>query len=70
MNFIKLRVNLLNMMKNSYSTDVGDFRKVLDASKHLVVLTGAGISAESGIPTFRGEGGFWRNYKAQVFEFI
>ena len=27
-----------------------------------VALTGAGISAESGIPTFRGEGGLWRQY--------
>jgi NAD-dependent deacetylase len=27
-----------------------------------VALTGAGISAESGIPTFRGEGGLWRKY--------
>ncbi len=27
------------------------------------VLTGAGVSAESGIPTFRGEGGLWRNYR-------
>ena len=26
-----------------------------------VALTGAGISAESGIPTFRGTGGYWRN---------
>jgi NAD-dependent deacetylase len=26
-----------------------------------LVLTGAGISAESGIPTFRGAGGYWRN---------
>ncbi len=28
----------------------------------LVALTGAGISAESGVPTFRGEGGLWRRY--------
>jgi NAD-dependent deacetylase len=29
-----------------------------------VVLTGAGVSAESGIPTFRGSGGLWRRYRA------
>jgi len=27
----------------------------------LLVLTGAGVSAESGIPTFRGKDGYWRN---------
>jgi len=27
----------------------------------VLVVTGAGISAESGIPTFRGTGGYWRN---------
>lgn len=32
----------------------------LHPSKPIVFLTGAGISAESGIPTFRGEGGYWR----------
>lgn len=42
------------------------FRQELDKSKHLVILTGAGVSAESGIPTFRGEGGLWRNFNAQV----
>ncbi len=31
----------------------------------LVALTGAGVSAESGVPTFRGDGGLWENYRAQ-----
>jgi NAD-dependent deacetylase len=31
----------------------------------VVVLTGAGISAESGVPTFRGEDGLWRQYRAE-----
>ncbi|MBF0477739.1 MAG: NAD-dependent deacylase, partial [Deltaproteobacteria bacterium] len=30
---------------------------MITAATHPVVLTGAGISAESGVPTFRGEGG-------------
>lgn len=36
----------------------------LRAARHLVVLTGAGVSAESGVPTFRGAGGLWRNHDA------
>lgn len=31
----------------------------------VVVFTGAGVSAESGIPTFRGPGGLWRNFRAE-----
>ena len=31
----------------------------------MAVLTGAGISAESGVPTFRGAGGLWRNFRAE-----
>ena len=31
----------------------------------VAVLTGAGVSAESGVPTFRGEGGLWREYRAE-----
>lgn len=30
-------------------------------SKHLVVFTGAGVSVESGIPTFRGKGGIYND---------
>jgi NAD-dependent deacetylase len=39
-------------------------RAYIDASS-VCVLTGAGVSAESGIPTFRGEGGLWNNYRAE-----
>lgn len=35
----------------------------LSSTDRLFVLTGAGVSAESGIPTFRGAGGLWRGYR-------
>jgi len=38
--------------------------KLLKA-KRVAVLTGAGISAESGVPTFRGEGGIWNKLKPE-----
>ena len=31
----------------------------------VLAFTGAGISAESGVPTFRGEGGLWRNHRPE-----
>jgi len=33
--------------------------------QNLAVLTGAGISAESGVPTFRGEAGLWRQHRPE-----
>ena len=33
--------------------------------KNIVVFTGAGISAESGLGTFRDSGGLWDNYKIE-----
>ena len=35
---------------------------LLSQARRGVALTGAGVSAESGIPTFRGEGGLWTKY--------
>ncbi len=39
--------------------------EVLLNAKRIVALTGAGISAESGIPTFRGSGGLWEGYPVE-----
>lgn len=47
------------------SSDMAKFRECFSKAKHIVVLTGAGVSAESGVPTFRGAGGFWRKWQAQ-----
>ena len=41
-------------------------RASVNAAESIVALTGAGISAESGIPTFRGKDGLWRNFSAQA----
>ena len=40
-------------------------RQALGEAGSIVALTGAGISAESGIPTFRGQGGLWRNFSPE-----
>jgi NAD-dependent deacetylase len=37
----------------------------LRAARRVSVLTGAGVSAASGVPTFRGAGGLWRNVRPE-----
>jgi NAD-dependent deacetylase len=39
----------------------------LRSAREVVVFTGAGISAESGIPTFRDDEGFWRQFPVEEF---
>ena len=35
--------------------------------KNIVFFTGAGMSAESGVPTYRGRGGIWNEYKWEEY---
>ena len=37
----------------------------LKRARRVTVLTGAGVSAASGVPTFRGAGGLWRSFRSE-----
>jgi NAD-dependent deacetylase len=41
------------------------FLDALKGAESVVVSTGAGVSAESGVPTFRGEEGLWKKFRAE-----
>ncbi len=45
--------------------DLSHYFEVARSVKHCAVLTGAGVSAESGMPTFRGEGGLWKEFRPE-----
>jgi NAD-dependent deacetylase len=40
-------------------------RALIAGAGRIVAFTGAGISAESGVPTFRGAGGLWRSFRPE-----
>lgn len=46
-------------------TKLQNAQEALNKAKSIAVLTGAGISQESGIPTFRAKEGLWRNYRPE-----
>ncbi|MBM4285214.1 MAG: NAD-dependent deacylase [Deltaproteobacteria bacterium] len=39
--------------------------RLLQQARRVAVLTGAGVSQESGVPTFRGPGGLWRQHRPE-----
>lgn len=45
-------------------SDLDRFHKLLRTNPRIVAVCGAGLSASSGLPTFRGAGGLWRNHQA------
>lgn len=49
----------------SRDTQVQEARDRLASARTVTILTGAGISADSDVPTFRGTDGLWRNFRAE-----
>lgn len=47
----------------------GDFIQKSFREGKVVCMTGAGVSAESGIPTFRGKGGLWEKYDPETYAY-
>ena len=66
---ISVKIAVSTMQSNQKlcrpSSDMAAFRDEVKKASHILILSGAGVSAESGVPTFRGAGGFWRQYQAQ-----
>lgn len=44
---------------------IEEARTLIERASNVAVLTGAGISAESGVPTFRGSAGLWQQFRAE-----
>ncbi|KAJ8733342.1 hypothetical protein PYW08_001640 [Mythimna loreyi] len=64
--FYKHTKTLYYLRKFYSQNDFAKFKNVLNTAKQVVVLTGAGISAESGVPTFREPEGLWRKLEASI----
>lgn len=53
------------MSKLEFKDQIQLIKEKLSQADTVTVLTGSGISAESGIPTFRGKEGLWKNHRAE-----
>lgn len=45
------------------STSIAECRELVRSGARILALCGAGLSTASGLPTFRGAGGLWRNHE-------
>ncbi len=55
---------LSRRMSSISPADLESFSSHLQSSRRILALLGAGLSAASGLPTFRGAGGLWRSHDA------
>lgn len=56
------------MISNREDSNIQGLAKLLLKSKYALAFTGAGISVDSGIPSFRGKDGIWSKYDPSILE--
>ena len=65
MNYSFDEITLVKTSAARQAMETGELATFLSRAKSVCVLTGAGISQESGVPTFRGPGGLWKQYRPE-----
>ena len=55
------------ILKHLEKKKIHKVAELLLNSEDAIALTGAGVSTESGIPDFRGEGGIWKKYQPEIY---
>ncbi|EDR22789.1 NAD-dependent deacetylase, putative [Entamoeba dispar SAW760] len=58
---------LTEMSEEEIENSCKSLARVISRSKHVVVLTGAGISVSAGIPDFRSRNGMWKRYEPKIY---
>ena len=62
---LRSSIRMASSAKSSIpAADLESFSAHLQSSDRILALLGAGLSASSGLPTFRGAGGLWRSHDA------
>jgi NAD-dependent deacetylase len=56
------------MVAQYFSSKIHETTRLIRSARYRADFTGAGISVESGIPPFRGEGGLWSCYDPRMLE--
>src|SRR5438445_8620946 len=54
-----------SVVPESFENSLEQAARILHLAERVAVLTGAGISAESGLATFRGAGGLWEGHRVE-----
>jgi hypothetical protein len=59
-----------NHAASEHEEEIRQAASLIRGSRFLTAFTGAGISVESGISPFRGEGGLWSRYDPRLLELV